>query len=168
MISRPRAASTRCAMKKSARRKTDARRNESPQSRLIFCGKLLPCPATAPMPALLSTESAARAGVVLPNPQSSGVGTWRRCTLWSRAHTPHPEEPRACAASRRMATSTCARGHPSRRGQEAAPQDEGRWGGRDDDASKNEKTRPGGQPGGSSYIATTVEGVQSEWELETE
>src|SRR3981189_3483731 len=35
------------------------RRNESPQSRLIFCGKLFHCPATARMTARLSTETAA-------------------------------------------------------------------------------------------------------------
>src|SRR4051794_38308310 len=35
---------------------------------------------------------------------------------------PHPEEPRPGAASRRMSHTGC--GHPSRRGQAAAPQDE--------------------------------------------
>src|SRR4051812_10445001 len=37
----------------------------------------------------------------------------------------HPEEPRACAASRRIAAG--ARGDPSRRGEDAAPQDDGRY-----------------------------------------
>src|SRR5947199_8289571 len=39
-----------------------------------------------------------------------------------RKMIPHPEEPRPCAASRRMSHTGC--GHPSRRGQAAAPQDE--------------------------------------------
>jgi hypothetical protein len=41
-----------------------------------------------------------------------------------RTFRPHPEEPRACAAPRRMAASASG-ADPSRRGQAAAPQDEG-------------------------------------------
>src|SRR5947209_8935336 len=50
-------------MKKSARRKTDAtqRHRISLVACRIFCGKLLSCPATAPMPTGLSTESRAAA-----------------------------------------------------------------------------------------------------------
>jgi len=43
---------------------------------------------------------------------------------WSCTLRPHPEEP-AKRASRRMATGeACTSGHPSRRAQERAPQDE--------------------------------------------
>src|SRR5947209_13129135 len=53
-------------MKKSARRKTDAtqRHRISLVACRIFCGKLLSCPATAPMATGLSTES--RAAVASP------------------------------------------------------------------------------------------------------
>ena len=102
-------------------RKTQ-RINPSPD--LIFCGKLLPCPAIARMTRWLSTESAA--GVAFSSQSTvkprQDMAAMRALSRMRTTQTALILRSRRSAASRRMAKR--ARGHPSRRGQEAAPQDE--------------------------------------------